>query len=232
MSVDRRNSQETALIVHHITSFILREEKKVFGDVSNSFSATDGSADGTCVDFQDRRPDFQEAVATLEKGYKLLMQNPGLEMRKYSEDFAGVIDEAQFLEFAETLTIADIGGLNWGRIVALFTMSGLLTLQLVRRKQQDVVMNLQEWLTTFINKHLSSWIERQGGWVSQKLICISAIDHILKLHLQLRGCSLSYTSPSLVHRLHYFSCPPEKCLWSTAYFFCSSVPKCWRIVLF
>lgn len=183
MSVDRRHSQETALIVHHITSFILKEEKKGFGDVLNSFSATDGSyssADGTCVDFQDRRPDFQEAVATLEKGYKLLMQNHGLEMRKYSEDFAGVIDEAQFLEFAATLTIADIGGLNWGRILALFTMSGLLTLQLVRRQQQDVVKSLQEWLTTFIDDHLSSWIERQGGWVSQK--CISALDHIICIY--------------------------------------------------
>lgn len=174
MAVDRRHSQETALIVHHITSFILREEEEVYGEVLDSFSATErsySSGDGTCVDFQDRQPDFQETVATIEKGYKLLMQNHGLEMRRYSEDFASVIDEAQFLEFAATLTTADIGGLNWGRILALFTMSGLLTLQLVRRQQQDVVDSLQGWLTSFINNHLSGWIERQGGWVSQKYIC-------------------------------------------------------------
>lgn len=179
MAVGRRHSQETALIVRHITSFILREEEEVYGDVLNSFSSAEGSyssGDGTCVDFQDRQPDFQETVATIEKGYKLLMQNHGLEMRKYSEDFAGVIDEAQFLEFAATLTTADIGGLNWGRILALFAMSGLLTLQLMRRQQQDVVKSLQGWLTSFINNHLSSWIERQGGWVSQKW-AISLIKH-------------------------------------------------------
>lgn len=177
MSMHRSHSRETTFIVNHITSFVLREERKVFEDASTISSATDGMSsrgEGSSVDWhthvQDWHQDFQEAVATIEKGYKLLMQNHGVEMWKYSEELASVIDEEQFVKLAVAVTVDDLSGMNWGRIVALFTMTGLLTLQLVRREQQDVVQSLQDWLTAFVSKHLSGWIESHGGWVSQSTV--------------------------------------------------------------
>jgi len=177
MSMHRSHSRETTFMVNHITSFVLREERKVFGDASTVSSATDGMIsrdEGSSVDWhthvQDWHQDFQEAVATIEKGYKLLMQNHGVEMWKYSEELASTIDKEQFVKLAVAVTVDDLSGMNWGRIVALFTMAGLLTLQLVRREQQDVVQSLQEWLTAFVSKHLSGWIESHGGWVSQSTL--------------------------------------------------------------
>ena len=168
------------------------------GDASTISSATDGMSSrdqGSSVDWhrnvQDWHPDFQEAVATMEKGYKLLMQNHGEEMWKHSEDFASMIDEEQFLKLAVAVTVDDLSGMNWGRIVALFTISGLLTFQLVRREQQDVVRSLQEWLTVFVSKHLSGWIEDHGGWVSQSSLVPSPSPFFLQFVSTIHGSRIA-----------------------------------------
>lgn len=55
-------------------------------------------------------------------------------------------------------------GVNWGRIVALFTFAGRLALNL-QQSGHDKGDEIAEWLGDYITK-LSEWIQNHGGWVS------------------------------------------------------------------
>lgn len=59
-------------------------------------------------------------------------------------------------------------GINWGRIVALFTFGGRLAQFCARNGMHDSIGDVQQWLGDYICG-LSTWINRQGGWVSTKL---------------------------------------------------------------
>ncbi|XP_020904924.1 bcl-2-like protein 2 isoform X2 [Exaiptasia diaphana] len=56
-------------------------------------------------------------------------------------------------------------GVNWGRIVALFTFGGRLAQFCARNGMQHNVDDVEQWLGDYISG-LSSWILKQGGWES------------------------------------------------------------------
>ena len=55
-------------------------------------------------------------------------------------------------------------GVNWGRIVALFTFAGRLALNL-QQSGQEKGDEIAEWLGDYLTK-LSDWIQSHGDWVS------------------------------------------------------------------
>ncbi|XP_061186043.1 bcl-2-like protein 1 isoform X2 [Saccostrea echinata] len=56
------------------------------------------------------------------------------------------------------------GGINWGRIVALFAFSGSLSTRCVEKGMASLVELIVEWMTQFIEQDLSQWIDQHGGW--------------------------------------------------------------------
>ncbi|KAK3733232.1 hypothetical protein QZH41_001999 [Actinostola sp. cb2023] len=56
-------------------------------------------------------------------------------------------------------------GVNWGRIVALFTFGGKLAQFCVRNGMQQSVEEVQRWIGDYVSG-LSHWIHKQGGWDS------------------------------------------------------------------
>ena len=56
-------------------------------------------------------------------------------------------------------------GVNWGRIVALFTFGGRLA-QNLQQNGHENVDEVAEWLEDYVIK-LSDWIQGHGGWVSE-----------------------------------------------------------------
>lgn len=56
-------------------------------------------------------------------------------------------------------------GVNWGRIVALCTFGGRLAQFCARNGMQRSVRDVEQWLGDYISG-LSTWIQKQGGWVS------------------------------------------------------------------
>ena len=59
-------------------------------------------------------------------------------------------------------------GINWGRVVSIFTFTGVLCHHFVILKQPQVVVEITSALCNFLNEHVMPWINRNGGWVSYK----------------------------------------------------------------
>lgn len=57
-------------------------------------------------------------------------------------------------------------GVNWGRIVGLFAFGGVLCVECVEKGTSELVSRIADWMTMYLDEHISPWIQRQGGWVS------------------------------------------------------------------
>ncbi|XP_071350459.1 bcl-2-like protein 1 [Trachinotus anak] len=55
-------------------------------------------------------------------------------------------------------------GVNWGRIVALFAFGGELCVECVQKNMSEMVSRIADWMTMYLDEHISPWIQSQGGW--------------------------------------------------------------------
>ncbi|ESO82074.1 hypothetical protein LOTGIDRAFT_198249 [Lottia gigantea] len=55
-------------------------------------------------------------------------------------------------------------GVNWGRIVALFTFGGSICVQCVENNMPHVVDNVVDWVTTYCDNDLKPWIDSHNSW--------------------------------------------------------------------
>lgn len=62
------------------------------------------------------------------------------------------------------------GGINWGRIVALFSFGGSLATACMKKDLPQLIDSIIEWIALYIDQNLATWIESHGGWVSKYLI--------------------------------------------------------------
>lgn len=62
-------------------------------------------------------------------------------------------------------------GINWGRIVSLFTFTGVVSCHFMKQKKPQLVVDVAKLLTDYINENLMLWINANGGWdgLSQKM---------------------------------------------------------------
>lgn len=61
-------------------------------------------------------------------------------------------------------------GVNWGRIVGLFAFGGVLCVECVEKDMSELVSRIADWMTTYLDEHISPWIQSQGGWVSLQVL--------------------------------------------------------------
>lgn len=59
-------------------------------------------------------------------------------------------------------------GVNWGRIVGLFAFGGVLCVECVEKDSSELVSRIADWMTMYLDEHISPWIQSQGGWVSRQ----------------------------------------------------------------
>ena len=57
-------------------------------------------------------------------------------------------------------------GVNWGRIVGLFAFGGMLCVECVEKNMSELVSRIADWMTMYLDEHISPWIQSHGGWVS------------------------------------------------------------------
>uniref|UniRef100_A0A8B9X9C2 Apoptosis regulator Bcl-2 family BH4 domain-containing protein n=1 Tax=Bos mutus grunniens TaxID=30521 RepID=A0A8B9X9C2_BOSMU len=62
-------------------------------------------------------------------------------------------------------------GVNWGRIVAFFSFSGALCMESIDKETQVLVSQSTTWMATYLNDHLESWIQENGGWDTSVKLC-------------------------------------------------------------
>ncbi|XP_008291684.1 bcl-2-like protein 1 [Stegastes partitus] len=55
-------------------------------------------------------------------------------------------------------------GVNWGRIVGLFCFGGVLCVECVDKNMNELVPRIADWMTMYLDEHISLWIQSQGGW--------------------------------------------------------------------
>lgn len=58
------------------------------------------------------------------------------------------------------------GVINWGRIVALFGFGGALAVQCMDNSMPQLVDSIVDWVSTYLNSNLQTWISSNGSWVS------------------------------------------------------------------
>ncbi|XP_034387956.1 bcl-2-like protein 1 [Cyclopterus lumpus] len=55
-------------------------------------------------------------------------------------------------------------GVNWGRVVGLFAFGSVLCVDCVEKDMSELVSRIADWMTTYLDEHISAWIQSQGGW--------------------------------------------------------------------
>ena len=71
--------------------------------------------------------------------------------------------QATFVTIVNELFSDDV---KWGRIVALFSFGGCLAVQCIEKEMPILVDQILDWVTNYVENHLSSWINDHNGWVS------------------------------------------------------------------
>lgn len=71
-------------------------------------------------------------------------------------------------------------GVNWGRIVALFTFGGALCVECVEKEMSPLVGRIVEWMTVYLDNQIQPWIQEQGGWVSVRSYAVNAAESLVR----------------------------------------------------
>ncbi|XP_046527609.1 apoptosis regulator Bcl-2 isoform X4 [Equus quagga] len=94
--------------------------------------------------------------------------------RRYRRDFAEMSSQLHLTPFTARGRFATVveelfrDGVNWGRIVAFFEFGGVMCVESVNREMSPLVDNIALWMTEYLNRHLHTWIQDNGGWAQQK----------------------------------------------------------------
>ena len=62
-------------------------------------------------------------------------------------------------------TFAD-GKMNWGRVLAIYTLAGCMSLHFLLISEHDAVKCIPYYVKNFVRLNLADWIHEQDGWVS------------------------------------------------------------------
>lgn len=103
--------------------------------------------------------------------------------RRYRRDFAEMSSQLHLTPFTARGRFATVveelfrDGVNWGRIVAFFEFGGVMCVESVNREMSPLVDNIALWMTEYLNRHLHTWIQDNGGWVGACLVeCESGFE--------------------------------------------------------
>lgn len=55
-------------------------------------------------------------------------------------------------------------GIDWSKIYLLFAFCGKLSISCLHRNISQVIPNVSDWLTVYIDSRLSKWIKNNGTW--------------------------------------------------------------------
>ncbi|XP_044790555.1 apoptosis regulator Bcl-2 isoform X2 [Bubalus bubalis] len=91
--------------------------------------------------------------------------------RRYRRDFAEMSSQLHLTPFTARGRFATVveelfrDGVNWGRIVAFFEFGGVMCVESVNREMSPLVDSIALWMTEYLNRHLHTWIQDNGGWL-------------------------------------------------------------------
>uniref|UniRef100_G3ULB7 Apoptosis regulator Bcl-2 n=1 Tax=Loxodonta africana TaxID=9785 RepID=G3ULB7_LOXAF len=117
-------------------------------------------------------PAAQPALSPVPPVVHLTLRQAGDDFsRRYRRDFAEMSSQLHLTPFTARGRFATVveelfrDGVNWGRIVAFFEFGGVMCVESVNREMSPLVDNIALWMTEYLNRHLHTWIQDNGGWV-------------------------------------------------------------------
>nr|QII80252.1 bcl-2 isoform 2 [Amphiprion clarkii] len=75
-----------------------------------------------------------------------------------------ITPETAYHSFKSVMDEVFKDGVNWGRIVGLFCFGGVLCVECVEKNMSELVPRIADWMTMYLDEHISLWIQSQGGW--------------------------------------------------------------------
>lgn len=160
-STSRPHNSNCSLSARQITNFILVEviNAKL---TANGYHSLSHPFDPDSVQ---RNPPL--AVLS-EAALEMVRQFETRYMERNQEDLSNYQISPDRFEEAYHVIIEGIfhRGINWGRVVALISLTGMMSLAAMRAGHESEVANILEWTSVYITTHLWSWIQSNGGWVS------------------------------------------------------------------
>ena len=89
--------------------------------------------------------------------------------KRYSRDFDSQLQITASTAYSTFIEVAQElfkDGINWGRIVALFTFGGSMAVECMIKQLEHLVDSIYDWVSTYITENLEGWISNHNGWVS------------------------------------------------------------------
>ena len=80
-----------------------------------------------------------------------------------------ITPDTAYQSFKDVMDEVFKDGVNWGRIVGLFAFGGVLCVESVEKDASELVCRIADWMTIYLDEHIDSWIQSQGGWVSMQM---------------------------------------------------------------
>ncbi|XP_029436519.1 polyadenylate-binding protein 2-B isoform X4 [Rhinatrema bivittatum] len=69
-----------------------------------------------------------------------------------------------YQRFADVVDGLFQGGVNWGRVVALFVFGAALCAESVNKEMMPLVERIMGWMVTYLEENLQDWMRSSGGW--------------------------------------------------------------------
>lgn len=104
---------------------------------------------------------LQNIGQALESRYSWLYLNISAHLKVHLDNEILVRDS--FSKFADSLFEDNI---SWAKIVAFYAFTAGLSAECSTCGKGDLLQKILYWFKDFFSQNLSSWIHRQGGWVS------------------------------------------------------------------
>lgn len=98
----------------------------------------------------------------LENSHPKLFQSVASNLGLHNLPSEAVVHN-MFAAVAEEIFRSDV---TWGRIVALFAMTGALAMDCVKGGHPEYVLGLVQRMGIFVERDLAPWICQQGGWAT------------------------------------------------------------------
>lgn len=75
-----------------------------------------------------------------------------------------ITQDSAYPTFSAVVEEIFAGGVNWGRVVALFAFSGTLAIRCIENNLPQVVDLLVDWVSTYMHHNIDQWITDHNGW--------------------------------------------------------------------
>ena len=170
----------------YVARYVLTSLGEDQGDQLESTASQEvDPATGTPVEWSTA---FLEKVApVLKRGYQYITETSDhkIEMIGFAKTLVDEFSEESFRSITSTIATDDVSQLNWGRIVALFTLLSFVAAELAEKDRHVDIQTLEQWLVEFLSRDISGWISGKGGWVKCRIptlqhdnVCIIGLHFI------------------------------------------------------